>query len=123
MELNKITHEIIGAAIDVHSAFGPGMLESAYQKCFAYEISRRGLFVEREVVLPLAYQGITIDAGYRVDLRVERRVIVEVKAVEEVHPVHRAQLLCYLRLSGCEAGLLFNFNEVRLVDGITRMIL
>src|SRR5688500_19303929 len=98
MEINQITHEIIGSGIDVHSAFGPGMLESAYEKCLAYELAQRGLLVETQIILPLAYKGITIDAGYRLDLRVERQVIVEVKAVEEVHPIHKAQLLCYMRL-------------------------
>ncbi|RPI48238.1 MAG: GxxExxY protein [Acidobacteria bacterium] len=123
MDINKITHEIIGAGIEVHSAFGPGMLESAYEKCFVYELAERGFFVESQVVLPLRYKQITIDAGYRLDVRVERQVIVEVKAVEQVLPVHKAQLLCYMRLSGCKVGLILNFNERLLVDGITRMIL
>ena len=123
MEINAITHEIIGSSIDVHTVFGPGMLESAYETCVAYELGRRGLFVETQVVLPLVYKGITIDAGYRLDLRVEQKVVVEIKAVETVHAVHKAQLLCYMRLSGCRVGLIINFNERRLVDGITRMIL
>jgi GxxExxY protein len=123
MDVNTITHEIIGAAIEVHSAFGPGMLESAYEKCLVYELAERGFFVESQVVLPLKYKQITIDAGYRLDVRVERQVVVEVKAIDQVHPVHKAQLLCYMRLSGCKVGLLLNFNELRLVNGITRMIL
>jgi GxxExxY protein len=123
VEINQITHEIIGGGIEVHSAFGPGMLESAYEKCLVYELVQRGLFVESQVVLPLKYKEITIDAGYRLDMRVAQQVIVEVKAVEEVHLIHKAQLLCYMRLSGCKVGLILNFNETRFVDGITRMIL
>lgn len=123
MEINQITHEIIGSGIEVHSVYGPGMLESAYEQCLVYELMQRGFFVETQVVLPLQYKGITIDAGYRLDLRVERHVIVEVKAVEEVHPIHKAQLLCYMRLSGCRVGLILNFNEMLLADGITRMVL
>jgi GxxExxY protein len=88
-----------------------------------YELAQRGFFVETQLILPLKYKGITIDAGYRLDLRVERQVIVEVKAVEEVHRIHKAQLLCYLRLTGCKVGLILNFNQTRFVDGITRMIL
>ena len=94
MEINQITHEIIGS-----------------------------LLVETQILLPLAYKGITIDAGYRLDLRVEGKVMVEVKAVEEVHPIHKAQLPCYVRLSGCRVGLILNFNECQLTHGITRMIL
>lgn len=123
MEINEITHGIIGGGIEVHTAFGPGMLESAYETCLCYELTQRGFFVERQLVLPLIYKGITIDAGYRLDLRVERQVIVEIKAVEMVLPIHKAQLLCYMRLSTCRVGLILNFNELRLTDGITRMIL
>jgi GxxExxY protein len=123
MELNTITHEIIGSAMDVHSAFGPGMLESAYEKCLVYELAQRGFFVERQVVLPLTYKGITIDAGYRLDLRVAQTVIVEVKAIQATDLIHRAQLLSYLRLTRCRVGLIINFNVPRLIDGITRMIL
>jgi GxxExxY protein len=123
MEINAITHEIIGSSISVHSEFGPGMLESAYERCLAFELAQRGLRVERQVLLPLTYKGITIDAGYRLDLLVDGRVIVEIKAVEEVHLIHKAQLLCYMRLSGCRVGLIINFNVTRLADGVTRMIL
>jgi GxxExxY protein len=123
MEINQITHEIIGSGIEVHSAYGPGMLESAYDKCLIYELTQRGFFVESQVTLPLKYKGITIDAGYRLDLLVEKQVIVEVKAAEEVHPIHKAQLLYYMRLSGCRVGLRLNFNQSLLCDGVTRMIL
>ena len=122
MEINAITHEVIGSSIKIHRCFGPGMLESAYEKCLVYEMVKRGFHVEHQVVLPLIYDGITIDAGYRLDLRISRLVIVEVKAIEVVLPIHKAQLLCYMRLSGCRMGLIINFNAVRLVDGITRMI-
>jgi GxxExxY protein len=123
MEINEITHEIIGGGIEVHSEFGPGMLKSANEKCLVYELVQRGLLVESQLALPLKYKGITIDAGYRLDLRVAEQVIVEIKAVEEVQRIHKAQLLCYMRLSGCKVGLILNFNETRFVDGITRMIL
>jgi GxxExxY protein len=123
MEINAVTHEIIGSSIKIHSWFGPGMLESAYEKCLVYELAKRGLAIESQIILPLIYEGITIDAGYRLDLRVAGLVIVEIKAIEEALPIHKAQLLCYMRLSKCRVGLLINFNAVRLVDGITRMIL
>ena len=123
MESNHITHEIIGSASEVHSGFGRGMLESAYERCLAYELAQRGFSVEAQVLLPLRHKGITIDAGYPLDLRVERQVIVEVKAVEEVRPIHKAQLLCHMRLSGWRVGLILNFDELLVTDGITRMVL
>ena len=122
-EINHLTEMIIGGAIKVHSAFGPGMLESAYEKCLVHELFKLNLRVERQIVLPLLYDGVVIDAGYRLDLRVENIVIVEVKAVERIMPIHRAQLLSYLRLTGLHVGLLINFNVRRLVDGVTRMML
>ena len=123
MEINAITHEIIGSAMKVHSALGPGLLESAYEKCVVHELSKRGLAVATQVAVPLVYDGITIDAGYRLDLLVSGCVIVELKTIEAVQLIHKAQLLSYLRLTGCRVGLIINFNVVRLVDGITRMIL
>ena len=105
----------------VHSALGPGLLESAYQTCLMYELSEIGLAVESQVPLPVIYRGIKLNAGYRIDVLVESSVIVEVKAVERVLPVHRAQLLAYLRLSGKKYGLLLNFNVPRLKYGITRL--
>jgi GxxExxY protein len=122
MEINAITEAIIGCAIKVHTWFGPGLLESAYEKCLCHELANMGFFVERQVVLPLIYGGITIDAGYRLDLRVAHSVVVEVKCVDRILPVHKAQLLSYLRLSGLRVGLIINFNVVRLVDGIKRLI-
>lgn len=123
MEINEITQAIIGAAIKVHTAFGPGMLESAYEKCTAHELRRVGFEVEQQVTLPLKYEDIIVDAGYRLDIRVARLVVVEIKAVEKLLPVHQAQVLSYLRLSGLHYGLLINFNVVRLVDGVKRLIL
>lgn len=123
MLINEITREIVKSAIRVHTALGPGLLESAYQGCLAWELQQLNLKVETQVTLPLVYQGIKIDAGYRIDLLVEDLVIVEVKAVEALLPVHKAQLLSYLRLSGIRLGLLINFNVKYVVDGITRLIL
>jgi GxxExxY protein len=121
--LNALTQTIISAAIAVHRELGPGMLESAYEACLAFELLDRGLFVERQKALPLIYRGQTLDCGYRIDLMVARLVIVEIKAVERFERVHSAQLLSYLRLSGCKVGLLLNFNVKWLVDdGIKRVV-
>ncbi|MDA1142324.1 MAG: GxxExxY protein [Planctomycetota bacterium] len=119
-ELNKITGEIVDAAMKVHRELGPGLLESAYQACLLFEMHRRGYKAEKEVELPIVYDGVRIDAGYRIDLLVEGCVIVEIKAVEKVHDVHKAQLISYLKLSGNKVGLLINFNVVLLKDGIMR---
>ena len=120
MDLNEITGAIVDSGMRVHSASGPGLLESAYRACLAFEIDDRGLPVESEVPLPIVYRGIKLNAGYRIDLIVADSVIVEVKAVERILPVHHAQLLAYLRLSGKKLGLLLNFNVTRLKYGITR---
>lgn len=122
MEINEITQTIIGCAIRVHSALGPGLLESAYRRCLIHELEKFDIVVESEVSLPIVYDGLKIDAVYRVDLRVEGLVLVEVKAVEVVLPVHRAQLLSYLQLSRDHFGLLLNFNVVHMKDGIKRLI-
>ena len=114
---------IIGAAIEVHSALGPGLLESAYEVCLVRELSARGLSWQRQVALPIMYKGAKIDSGYRVDLLVENSVIVELKACEELRPIHEAQLLTYMRLGGWRVGLLINFNAPRLVDGVRRFVL
>jgi GxxExxY protein len=121
-ELDRITDAVIGAAIDVHRAIGPGLLESAYTSCLAFELAEKGLKVEAEKPLPLIYREVRLDCGYRLDLLVEARVIVEVKAVENLLPVHKAQLLSYLRLSGCKVGLLINFNVPQLKSGIVRVV-
>jgi GxxExxY protein len=121
IDLNIITGEVVDSAMKVHSALGPGLLESAYKACLAFELADRGLAVESEVPLPVTYRGIKLNAAYRIDFIVADSVIVEVKAVEKILPVHRAQLLAYLKLSGKKLGLLLNFNVPRLKDGITRL--
>lgn len=118
-----LTEQIIGAGIEVHRALGPGLLESAYQACLAHELSLRGLAFEREKPLPVVYKGVRLDCGYRLDFLVEARVIVEIKAVETLTTLHEAQLLTYLRLSGCRVGLLMNFHVAVLRDGIKRRVL
>ena len=120
--VNQITGKIIGAAIKVHSILGPGLLESAYHACLAHELRKQGLAVESQVGLPLVYDGEKLDLGYRIDLIVNDVVIVEVKCVEAVIPVHQAQLLSYMRLSGRQVGLLINFHVAHLRDGIRRMV-
>lgn len=120
--LNGITESIIGAAIEVHRALGPGLLESAYEACLTFELVQRGLKVEQQKPLPVVYQEVKLDCGYRLDLLVEEAVIVEVKAVDRLAPIHQAQLLSYLRLSGCKVGLLINFNVKVLKDGIRRVV-
>lgn len=120
-ELNKITEAIIGAAIEVHRALGPGLLESAYVTCLIYELRERGFKVLQEVPLPLIYKEVRLDCGYRLDLLVNDAVIVEVKSVESLAPVHETQLLSYLRLADCKVGLLINFNVKLLKQGIKRL--
>ncbi len=122
MELNIISEKIIGAAMQVHRTLGPGLLESTYEACLKYELEKRGLKVRSQVGLPVIYDGIKINLGYRLDLLVEDSVIVELKAVNQITPVHEAQLLSYLKLSGKRLGLLINFNVMLLKDGITRRI-
>ena len=122
MDLNEISGAIIDSAMKVHSALGVGLLESVYETCLAHELRKRGFQVETQVALPVFYDGITLDAGYRIDLLVENAVIVELKAVERVLPIHEAQLLSYLKLSGKKLGLLLNFNVVHFRNGIKRMM-
>lgn len=122
-DVNRVTERIIGAAIEVHRHLGPGLLESTYETCLVYELQTAGLKVERQKSLPLIYKSITIDQGYRLDLLVEKQVIVELKAVEKLMPVHEAQMLSYLKLSGCKVGLLINFNVKLLKYGVKRFIL
>jgi GxxExxY protein len=120
-ERNEITGKIIDAAMRVHSKLGPGLLESAYEACLAYELRKRGLKVLTQVGLPVTYDEVQLDVGYRIDLLVEDEIIVELKAVDEIAPIHQAQLLSYLKLSGRKIGLLLNFNVRRLKNGIHRM--
>lgn len=120
--LNRLSEEVIGAAIRVHQELGPGLLESVYQQCLALEIQSMGLSVEVEVPVKVEYRGQLInDQGFRLDLLVEGCLVVELKSVEKVKPVHKKQLLTYLKLTGCRLGLLINFNEALLKDGITRI--
>ena len=121
-ELNGVSKRIIGGAIEVHRALGPGLLESAYEACLAYELSQRGLLVDRQVQLPIVYKTVKVDTAFRLDLLVNRQVIVELKAVEQVYPLHKTQLLTYLKLSGLKLGLLINYNVNILRDGISRVI-
>ena len=120
--LDKITEAVIGAAIAVHRELGPGLLESAYEACLAFELAERGLVVERQKELPVTYRGITIDCGYRIDLLVDGAVVLELKAVDRLQPIHKAQLLSYLKLSGCPLGLLINFNVTMLKTGVRRLV-
>lgn len=121
-DLDRVTDLIIGAAIQVHRALGPGLLESAYETCLAFELAQRGLRLERQKGLPVVYREVRLDCGYRLDLVVDSKVIVEVKAVDRLTPLHRAQLLSYLKLSQCRLGLLINFNTKVLKDGIVRVV-
>lgn len=122
-KINAFTKSIIGAAIDVHKALGPGLLESAYQECLCYEVNMRGLPGEREVALPVEDKGVKLDCGYWLDLLVARTVVIEAKAVEALLPIHKAQLLTYLRLGGWQVGLLINFNVPVLKNGLQRVVL
>ena len=119
---NEITEKIIGAAIKVHRALGPGLLESAYQACIAFELAQEGLKFEQQKALPLVYREVKLDCGYRLDLLVEDQVVVEIKAIDALLPIHTAQLLSYLRLSGCKVGLMINFNVKMLKNGIRRVV-
>jgi GxxExxY protein len=121
MDLNDITEKIIGCAIKVHSALGPGLLESTYEVCLIYELKRTGLKVESQVAIPIIYDEIKLDAGYRIDLLVENEIIVELKSVEHLLPIHEAQVLSYLKLSGKKLGLLINFNVKMLKNGLRRL--
>ena len=119
----ELTGQIIGAAIEVHKELGPGLLESAYQACMCHELNLRGIKFRKEIEIPVTYKGVQLDCGYRIDILVDEKVVVELKAVTEMHPVFDAQLLTYMKLSNCRVGLLINFNVPVLKDGITRKVL
>ncbi len=123
MDLNIITERIIGAAIEVHKMLGPGLMESVYEECLYREFELRGIGVERQLSLPVEYKGTMLDCGYRLDLLVEQSVVVEIKSLSAIQPIHEAQLLTYLKLGGWKVGLLINFNVRALKDGICRRIL
>ncbi len=122
MTQNELTEKILGAAMKVHSALGPGLLESAYEKCLLFELHQRQLKAESQVELPIVYEQVRINAGYRIDILVEDEIILELKVVERILPIHKAQLLSYLKLSQLRVGLLLNFNVMHLKEGITRMV-
>jgi len=120
---NALSKLIIGAAIEVHRQLGPGLLESAYEECLAYELSLRQIPSERQKLVPVVYKGIQLDCGFRLDFLVGGMVVVELKAVDQLAPIHDAQVITYLKLTGCKLGLLLNFNELRLREGIKRLAL
>lgn len=122
MRLEQVATSIVGSALAVHRGLGPGMLESTYHACFGYELTKRGLNFRSEVILPVSYDGLKLDAGYRVDLIVEDLVLVEHKAVQALAPIHEAQVITYLKLSGLKLGFLFNWNVPRIKDGIRRFV-
>jgi len=119
----QLTHEILGAATEVHQEIGPGLLESAYEECLCHELNLRRLSFQRHLCLPVCYKGVKLDCGYRLDLVVEDKVILELKSVAEIDSIHEAQLLTYLRLSGKKVGFLLNFNTALMKEGIRRMVL
>ena len=123
MDINKLTAEVIGAAIEVHKILGPGLLESAYEECLCHEFGLRAMPYERQKELPIEYKGVTLDCGYRLDVVVAKMLILELKACERLEPIHEAQLLTYLKLTGIKIGLLINFNVPVLKQGIKRLAL
>ena len=122
MNVNNLTYDIRKAAFAVHSELGPGLLESAYESCLAFELRSQGYEVQRQLELPLIYRNHQIGKGYRIDMVVEQAVLLELKSVSDIHPLHEAQLLSYLRLSGLKVGMLMNFNVLRMRDGIHRFV-
>ena len=122
MSENEISSKIIGAAIEVHKQLGPGLLESTYETCLAYELKQMGLDVKQQQALPVVYKEVKLDAGYRIDLLIENKVIIEIKSVEALADIHTAQLLTYLKLKDLKLGLLINFNSVRVVTGLNRIV-
>ena len=118
-----LSERVIGLAIDVHRQLGPGLLESAYEECLCYDLAQTGIAHSRQVLLPVVYKNVRLDCGYRMDLVVDNQLIVEVKAVERLLPIHTAQILTYLKLSGYKTGLLMNFNTSQLKDGLKRLVL
>lgn len=123
MDINDISKNIIGAAIDVHKVLGPGLLESAYEECLCHEFTLRNVQFTRQYEIPVQYKGVNLDCGYRLDLMVENKIVVELKSVEKLMPIHDSQLLSYLKLSNCSVGLLINFNVPILKQGIRRKVL
>jgi len=122
MKENEIANIVIGLGIEIHKELGPGLLESAYKECMYYKIGESGLFVEKEKPIPLVFEGVKLDCGYRIDLLVEKKLVIEIKSVEALNDIHLAQTLTYLKLGNYKLGLLINFNVVLLKDGIKRVI-
>lgn len=120
---NKLTEKVIGCAIKVHTELGPGLLESAYEECLYFELNKSGIYAEKQKPLPLKYFDVNLECGYRVDLFIENKLVVEIKSCETLTDVHKAQVLTYLKLSRCKLGLLINFNVTKLVNGVKRLIL
>jgi GxxExxY protein len=123
MEINEITQKIIGCAIEVHKNLGPGLLESAYKECLAFDLTKAGLSIKRQQPVPVVYRDIKLDCGYRIDILVEKCVVIELKVVDEFNPVHQAQILTYMKFSDMKVGLLINFNVTVLKNGIRRFVL
>ena len=122
MDINKLSNKIIGAAIEVHKGLGPGLLESAYEECLCYELNWREIFYDRQLSLPVLYKEKQLDCGYRIDVLVEKSIILELKAVDKIEAIHKAQLLTYLKLSNISLGLILNFNVPVMRDGIVRVV-
>lgn len=122
MRENELTEQIIGCAIKVHRALGPGLLESAYEECLYYELNKTGLLIEKQKPLPLVYEEVKLECGYRSDIIVENKVVIEVKSVDSLSDIHLAQVLTYLKLAKCKVGLLLNFNVLKLTDGLKRVV-
>ncbi|HEX7845581.1 MAG TPA: GxxExxY protein [Chitinophagaceae bacterium] len=122
METNELSGKIIGLAIEVHKALGPGLLESSYKECLNYKIGQSGLYVEKEKPIPLVFENVKLECGYRIDLLVENKIVIEIKSVEALNDIHLAQTLTYLKLGNYKLGLLMNFNVVKLKDGVKRII-
>lgn len=119
---NELSRVVIGLAIEVHSALGPGLLESAYKECLYYKILKAGLFVEKEKIMPLIFEEVKLDCGYRIDILVERKLVLELKSIEAFNEIHLAQTLTYMKLGNYKLGLLMNFNVIRLKDGLKRVV-
>ena len=122
-KLNELSHMIIGGAIEVHRVLGPGMLESAYEECLGFELAHRGLWVDRQVGVPVVYKEVKLECGYRIDLLIDKKIVLELKSVDAILPVHEAQILTYMKFAGKKLGLLINFNVKILKDGISRFVL
>ena len=119
----ELSERVIGLAIDVHRQLGPGLLESVYEECLCFELKHAGILYQRQIPLPVIYKGVRLECGYRLDIVIDRQLVIEIKAVEHLLPIHTAQMLSYLRLSGCKVALLMNFSSVTLKEGLRRFVL